>query len=187
MATILPGSKSSMFDCLLANLRFRMLLEKVCLDCLFKHTNPNFKIMWNDKSPICREDIKTVGDVRPCYDQDLPQFSQTASVNYLLESHRNAVKNVGLFLKLPCRLELSELQNLDKPLEFPKMTGKKILAWKEMTWFTPLFINSCIFDSFFTHMLLKLFYELSLSPQCCCFKSSVKRIRSAKTLRPLIS
>jgi hypothetical protein len=38
-ASILSGSHSSMMDCLLANLRFRMLLKEFCLDCLFMHTN----------------------------------------------------------------------------------------------------------------------------------------------------
>ena len=39
MASVLSGSQSTIFDCLLANLRFRMLLKDFCLECLFVHTN----------------------------------------------------------------------------------------------------------------------------------------------------
>ena len=39
IASIQIGTQSTMFDCLLANLRFRMLLKEFCLDCLFMHTN----------------------------------------------------------------------------------------------------------------------------------------------------
>lgn len=38
-ASTLSGTQSTMMDCLLANLRFRMLLKDFCLDCLFMHTN----------------------------------------------------------------------------------------------------------------------------------------------------
>lgn len=38
-ASTISSTQSTMFDCLLANLRFRMLLKEFCLDCLFMHTN----------------------------------------------------------------------------------------------------------------------------------------------------
>ena len=37
---------------------------------------PNLKIMWTDKGPDCRENIRNVDDLRPCYDQQLPPCPQ---------------------------------------------------------------------------------------------------------------
>jgi len=39
LATSLLNATSTIFDCFVANLRFRMLTKRLCLECLFMHTN----------------------------------------------------------------------------------------------------------------------------------------------------
>jgi hypothetical protein len=59
----------------------------------FTLSSQNLKIIWNDKSSTCRDNIRNVADVRPQFEQKLPQFSSTVSLNFQIESHRNAATN----------------------------------------------------------------------------------------------
>ena len=117
-----------------------------------------FKITWNDKSSTCREDILNVDDFRPAFEQRLLQVSQKASTNFELETHRNAVKNCGPFPKISLAQGKPRELKRGRPRQIPEKVsaGLKILAWKGLDWFTDLVFNTCIFDSFFTYMMLKL-------------------------------
>lgn len=124
----------------------------------FTTGHPNFKIKWNDESG-CRSDIRNVDDHRPAYDQELPAPSLSATINFELESHRNAISQCGPFVKTllkPGTFRVPLPPRRGTRISEKVSAGYRMLAWKGLTWWTPLIINSCIFDSFFTYMVLKL-------------------------------
>lgn len=120
----------------------------------------NLRITWLDKSTTCRENILNLADLRPKFTQNLPQFSLQANLNFKLHSHQLAVINCGNQKGFP-KISLAP-NSLREPkptklgsIPMSNANNQMTLAWKGLTWFTLSVINSCILDSFLTHMLLK--------------------------------
>lgn len=120
----------------------------------------SLKITWIDKSPNCRDSIKNIADQRPSYLQNLPQFANSANLNFQLQSHRQAVVNCGNTLGLPKISLAPGIQRISKPSKvgsIPHNLSQRttVLAWKGLNWFTDKVKNSCTLDSFLTFMILK--------------------------------
>ena len=130
----------------------------------FSANIPNFKITWTDKGPDCRDNIKNVDDLRPAYDQEL-RISPNAQKNIFLESHINAALNCGPFSKTTLAPGTSRVEKPRRKFNIAEKVkaGSKVLVWRGLTWWTPTVINSCVFDSFFTYMVLKLKLDPSYS------------------------
>jgi len=122
--------------------------------------DPYIKIVWHDKSSTCRESILNLADGRTGFPQSLPQFSAQTNLNFKLHSHQLAAINCAAKKALPKTIITPHFVRESKPVrtaEIPlsNASGKKMLAWKGLNWFTPLIVNSCVLDSFLTHMALK--------------------------------
>lgn len=117
----------------------------------------NLKISWLDKSATCRENIINLADLRPSFAQSLSQFSLKANLNFKLHSHRMAVMNCGSQKGFPKITLAPNTPREVKPTKASSIpiSSKKTLMWKGLTWFSPLVINTCILDSFLTHMVLR--------------------------------
>lgn len=128
----------------------------------------NLKITWLDKSTTCRENILNLADLRPSFAQNLPQFSLKANLNFKLHSHQLAVISCGNQKGFPKISLAPNSPREPKPTKVASNSipisnagNKKTLAWKGLTWFSDSVLNSCILDSFLTHMLLKCKLDLT--------------------------
>jgi len=120
----------------------------------------NIRITWLDKSRTCRENILNLADLRPSFAQILPQFSLQANLNFKLHSHQLAVIHCGNEKGFPKISLAPNSPRKPKPTKLGSIPmsnagNKNTLAWKGLSWFSMSVINSCILDSFLTHMLLR--------------------------------